>query len=143
MRYFDASAPVKRYVRENGSAAVHRLLSSDTPVMSRLSEVEVALALMRLAREGALMAAERDRALATFAADVEAVMVVELAQEITAGATELLRRHQLRAGDAIQLTSCLFLQGQVGETVPFVAFDRRLTEVARLEGLETRPASRR
>ena len=52
MRYFDASALVKRYVRENGNTAVRRLLSSDTPVMSRLSEVEVASALMRLARGG-------------------------------------------------------------------------------------------
>ena len=59
MRYFDASALVKRYVRENGSTAVRRLLSSDTPVMSRLSEVEVASALMRLAREGALRARSR------------------------------------------------------------------------------------
>ncbi len=143
MRYFDASALVKRYVRENGSTAVRRLLSSDTPVMSRLSEVEVASALMRLAREGALTAAERDRALATFAADVEAVTVVELTHVVTAGATKLLRRHQLRAGDAIQLASCLLIQEQISEALPFVAFDRRLTEVARLEGLEVQPAGRR
>ena len=44
MRYFDASALVKRYVREEGSAKVRRLISSDTPATSRLSEVEVASA---------------------------------------------------------------------------------------------------
>ena len=142
MRYFDASALVKRYVRENGSTAVRRLLSSDTPVMSRLSEVEVASALVRLAREGAVSAVECNRALVTFAADVEAVTVVELTREVAAGATELLKRHQLRAGDAIQLASCLFLQRQVGEAVPFVAFDKRLTGAARLEGLDTGGLSR-
>ena len=110
MRYFDASALVKRYVRENGSTAVRRLLSSDTPVMSRLSEVEVPSAVVRRAREGAFTTAERDRALDAFAADLEAITVVELTHEVTAGATDLLRRHQLRAGDAIQLASCLFLQ---------------------------------
>ena len=143
MRYFDASALVKRYVRENGSTAVRRLLSSDTPVMSRLSEVEVASALMRLAREGALTAAERDRALAAFAADLEAITVVELTHDVTAEAIGLLRRHQLRAGDAMQLASCLLMQQQISEALPFVAFDRRLTEVARLEGLEVQPAGRR
>ena len=143
MRYFDASALVKRYVRETGSTTVRRLLTLDAPVTSRLSEVEVASALVRRAREGAFTTAARDRALDRFAADLEAITVVELTQDVTKGARRLLRRHQLRAGDAIQLASCLFLQEQVGESVPFVAFDRRLTAVARLEGLEVRPAERR
>ena len=143
MRYFDASALVKRYVRETGSTTVRRLLTSNTPVTSRLSEVEVASALVRRAREGLLKTAERDRTLDAFAADLENITVVELTQDVTAGATRLLRRHQLRAGDAIQLASCLFLQEQVDDTVPFVAFDRRLTEAARLEGLAVQPAGRR
>ena len=57
MRYFDASALVKRYVRETGSTTVRRLLTLDAPVTSRLSEVEVASALVRRAREGAFTTA--------------------------------------------------------------------------------------
>ena len=87
MRYFDASALVKRYVRETGSTTVRRLLASNTPATSRLTEVEVASALVRLAQEGVFTTAERDRT--------------------------------------------------------FVAFDRRVTEAARLECLEIQPAGRR
>ena len=143
MRYFDASALVKRYVRETGSTTVRRLLASNTPATSRLSEVEVASALVHRAREGVFTTAERDRTLDAFAADLENITVVELTQDVTARATRLLGRHQLRAGDAIQLASCLFLQAQIDSTVPFVAFDRRLTEAARLEGLDIQPARRR
>jgi uncharacterized protein len=135
MQYFDASALVKRYVREKGSVKVRRLISSALPATSRLSEVEVASALARLARGGAFSVTERDRALAAVEVDFAAILVVELTPEIAARARTLLQRHPLRAGDAIQLASCLYLQEQLGEEVPLVAFDGRLTEAARREGL--------
>lgn len=135
MRYFDAGALVKRYVREQGSAKVRRLITSAAPATSRLSEVEVASALGRLAREGAFSVAERDRALAALDADLAAILVVELTAEITARARTLLQRYELRAGDAIQLASCLYLQEQLGEDVQLVAFDRRLAKAVRGEGL--------
>jgi predicted nucleic acid-binding protein len=135
MRYFDASALVKRYLREQGSAEVRRLLSSDTPATSRLSQVEIASALMRRAREGAYPATDRDRALAALEKDFASILVVELTPQIAAQAQQLLLRHELRAGDAIQLASGLFLQEQLSEPVPFVAFDGRLGEAARREGL--------
>jgi uncharacterized protein len=135
VRYFDASALVKRYVGAKGSVKVRRLISSALPATSRLSEVEVASALARLAREGAFSITERDRALAAVEVDFAAILVVELTPEIAARARTLLQRHQLRAGDAIQLASCLYLQEQLGEEVPMVAFDGRLTEAARREGL--------
>ena len=137
MRYFDASALVKRYVRERGSVKVRRLILSAVPATSRLSEVEVASALGRRAREGAFSVAERDRALAALETDFAAILVVELTAEITARARTLLQRHELRAGDAIQLASCLYLQEQLGEEVPIIAFDSRLTEAARREGVST------
>ena len=135
MRYFDASALVKRYVREQGGVKVGRLLLSDVPATSRLSEVEVASALGRRAREGAFSVAERDRALAALETDFAAILVVELTAELTARARNLLQRHPLRAGDAIQLASGLYLKEQLGEEVAFVAFDGRLTEAARREGV--------
>lgn len=134
MRYFDASALVERHVREEASARVRRLLASDMPATSRLSEVEVASALERRAREGAFSPAERDRAMAAFVADFPALVVVELTPAITARA-RTLQRHPLRAGDAVQIASCLFLQEQLGEPVTIVAFDDRLLMAARQEGL--------
>jgi predicted nucleic acid-binding protein len=135
IRYFDASALVKRYVREAGSSAVRRLLALGTPATSRLSEVEVASAIARRAREGAVAAPRRDRILAALKRDLPALAVVEMIPDITAEARVLLVRHPLRAGDAIQLASCLYLQRELREPVPLVAFDHRLSEAARAEGL--------
>ena len=135
MQYFDASALVKRYVREDASVRVRRLLRSDTPATSRLSEVEITSALERRAREGAFSPAERDRALAALVSDFAALVVVELTAEVTAKARVLLQRHALRAGDAVQLASCLYLQAQLGEPVTIVTFDERLLTAARQEGL--------
>ena len=134
-RYFDASALVKRYVRETGSSTVRRLLAGGTPATSRLSEVEVASAIARRAREGAFAAARRDRMLAALDRDLPALAVVEMIPDITAEARALLLRYPLRAGDAIQLASCLYLQRELRDPVPFVAFDQRLLEAARAEGL--------
>ena len=83
-RYFDASALVKRYVREAGSSTVRRLLASGTPATSRLSEVEVASAIARRAREGAFAASRRDRMTAALDDDLPALAVVEMIPEITA-----------------------------------------------------------
>ena len=136
MRYFDASALVKRYVRDKGSVKVRRLLSSDVPATSRLSAVEIASALMRRSREGAFSDEERNRACATLTADMAAMLVVELTPEIVTRAQALLQRHALRAGDAIQLASCLFLRAQLGEETSFVAYDERLASAARREGVK-------
>ena len=126
---------MKRYVREKGSVKVRRLISSDMPATSRLSEVEVASAVQRRAREGAFSTRARDRAIKALEADLPAMVVVELTPEIGAKARMLLERHALRAGDAIQLASCLYLREQLGQEVPIVVFDDRLISAARGEGL--------
>jgi len=133
MRYFDASALAKRYVREPGSVRVRRLLSSDTPATSRLSAVEIGSALMRRWREGLIGDADRDRALAAVERDLAAMLVVELAPVVVDRALSVLRRHALRASDAIQLASYLHLRDALGEEGTFVAFDERLVGAARKE----------
>ena len=134
-RYFDASALVKRYVREAGSTSVRRLLASGTAATSRLSEVEISSAIVRRAREAAFSREQRDRMLTALQHDLPALAIVELIPEVTAGARALLLRHPLRAGDAVQLASCLYLQRQLARPVPFVAFDGRLVTAARAERL--------
>jgi len=57
------SALAKRYLREKGSSLkVRRLLASALPVTSRYSAVEIASALARRAREGAISAEDGERA---------------------------------------------------------------------------------
>jgi len=126
---------VKRYVRETGSDRVRDWLAAGTAATSRLTEVEVASALMRRWREGSFGAAARDRALAALVADLEALTLVEVAPPVTSRARRLLERHPLRAGDAVQLASCLLLRDTTGGPIAFAAFDGRLNEAARAEGL--------
>lgn len=133
---------VKRYVREPGAVSVRRLLKADPGATSRLSEVEVASALVRRAREGAFTAEERDRALASLADDLATLIIVEFTTQITADARGLLLRHRLRAGDAVQLASCLYLQREMSQPLPFVAFDDRLNAAASHEGLRVVPLSK-
>jgi len=135
MRYFDASALTKRYVREPGSIKVRRLLSSDAAATSRLSLVEIASALMRRFREGVLSEAKRESALAMLNADLTAMLVVEVTPAIVTRAQALLRRHPLRAGDAVQLASCLALRDELEASITLVAFDDRLSAAARKEML--------
>jgi predicted nucleic acid-binding protein len=126
---------VKRYVEEPGSRTVRRLLASGPAATSRLSEVEVASALARRCREGTLLRRERDRALSALRTDVAALWVVELMPEVAQASVALLARHPLRTGDGVQLASCLYLRLQIAEDVSLLAYDARLNEAARAEGV--------
>jgi len=133
MVYFDASALAKRYVREKGSLKVRRLLASTLPATSRYSAVEVASALARRVRERAISSRDNERALTALGEDLTAMLVVELTPEIVTRAQALLQRHSLRAGDAVQLASCLQLRDELEEPITLVAFDDRLAAAARKE----------
>lgn len=133
MRYFDASALAKRYVREKGSVKIRRLLSSELAATSRYSAVEIASALARRTREGAVSHEDRERTLAALRTDLSAMLIVELTVEVVNRAQELLQRHPLRAGDAVQLASCLHLREELEDAVSLVAFDERLVAAARKE----------
>jgi predicted nucleic acid-binding protein len=125
---------VKRYVNEAGSRLVRDILDSHAVVTSRLSEVEIASALARRCREGSLARRDLDRALAALRADMASIAVVELSGEVTQTATALLARHPLRAGDSVQIASCLYLRRHI-EAVRLLAYDARLNAAARAEGL--------
>jgi len=87
-RYFDASALAKRYVHETGSQQMERLLLESRSVTSRFTQVEVASALARRAREGAVTIRKRDRALEALEQDMAIFYIVELNSEVTAQAVK-------------------------------------------------------
>ncbi len=134
--YLDASALAKNYVEEPGSAAVRNLLRQTLPATSRLTAVEVASALARRCREGVLEPADRDQLVQDLSEDLTVLYVVELVSEVVAKARALLLQHALRAADAVQLASCLVLQEKVDRPMIFAAYDQRLLEAARQQGLQ-------
>lgn len=127
---------MKRYVEEDRSRALREVFQVGGPVaISRLSVAEVASALCRRCRDGDLLPAERDVVLDALALDVSMFHVVELTDDVTRESIELLRRYPLRAGDAVQLASCVVLARELGTEPRFVAFDESLSRAARSEGL--------
>jgi predicted nucleic acid-binding protein len=143
VRFFDASALVKRYVRERDSTRVRRLLSAGDIGVCRLSEVEVVSALARLAREGAISVARRDAAGTAFVGDLAAWVIIELHPDVTRAARRLVLQHGLRTGDGLQLAAALVLQEALGPIEEFVAYDSHLLEAARAEQLMVRSRLRR
>jgi uncharacterized protein len=135
MRYFDASALVKRYVRERESTQVSALLEDGVGVVSRLSEAEVSSALARRHRDGSIATADYVRAVAALRSDFTMLTVVELKPPVVARVHSLLRDHHLRAADALQLACCLAVGERIGASLEFVCFDDRLSRAARAEGL--------
>lgn len=141
MLFVDASALVKRYVRERHSVHVRRLVAAGPIAISRLSEVEVPSALSRLVRDRRLSQRSRDRATAAFVTDVASWHVVEITADVTAVARMLVHRYDLRAGDAIQLASAIWLR-QALPLSGLLAFDTRLVTAAHAEQFPM-PAPRR
>jgi predicted nucleic acid-binding protein len=68
---------------------------------------------------------------------LNALYVVEFSAPVARLCQQLLIRRALRAGDAIQLASCIHLQEQAGQPVEFVAYDQRLAGAAAAEGLKS------
>lgn len=137
MRFFDASALVKRYVREPESSHVGSLLDEGGAIVSRLCEAEVSSALARRHRDGSIVTADYVRAISALRSDLSTLNVVEVSASVVSKVHSLLRDHPLRAADALQLASCLEIGERIGEKPDFVCFDERLNRAAAAEGLRS------
>jgi predicted nucleic acid-binding protein len=97
--------------------------------------VEIASALARRCREGTLSRRDLERVLSVLRADLGSIPLVELLAEVSRSAVTLLARHPLRASDSVQLASCLHLRRHATDDVHLLAYDARLNNAARAEGL--------
>ena len=138
MIYFlDASALVKRYIREPGSAAVRSLLRRRrTLAVSAVSAVEVPSALWRRARLGDLSTELARRFADQLPFDLEAMDVVEVRAPVLELAAQLVEQHPLRADDAIQLASALRLAREARLALTFACSDGPLRDAATAEGIK-------
>jgi len=134
--YLDTSALVKLYVKETGSAAVRAACDrSEALATSRLSYVEAHAAAARRAREGDLSQKATARFAENLERDWQDYAIVEVSEVVCRLAVELAGRHPLRAADALQLASALFLRESARQSILFLCFDERLVAAAKEEGL--------
>jgi predicted nucleic acid-binding protein len=137
MRFWDSSALVPLLVEEKETRELLDLYREDDSVIAWwASDVECASAIGRLERGGALPpagATEAFRRLAAFAASWHRIEPTDVVRET---AKRLLRTHDLRAGDGLQLAAAIAAAENRPPTLGFVCRDERLALAAEREGFE-------
>ncbi|MHB8783001.1 MAG: type II toxin-antitoxin system VapC family toxin [Desulfobacteria bacterium] len=153
MIYLDSSALVKRYVAEDGSDAVDRLLV-DHPyaAASRLAYPEILSALNRKHRAREFSARFLGKMIAAFESDWGKLFILEFDEELLPIIKQAIRKHAIRGADAVHLASAMWLRSVLKEDVIFVCADAKLLGAARAErllafdpaqGVDPPPPSRR
>ena len=138
--YVDASALVKRYVTEVGSADVIALTTGAAAVATALvTRAEIAAALARAVRVGVLDDVNGRRAQRRFSREWPDLMRVPVTETLVARAEALAWAHGLRGYDAVQLASALTWQDALGQEIVLATFDRQLWEGAPQAGLRAWP----
>lgn len=123
-------------VWESTSDQVRNLLRADPEMVVWWgTEVEVSSALARLERSDQLDREETELALEQLARLAALWKEVAPVDALRPAAKQLLRRHKLRAPDALQLTSALSFQAEDDGDLAFVSLDDDLVAAARGEGL--------
>lgn len=138
--YADASALVKRYVTEAGSAEVIALTTGAEGVATALvTRAEVAAAFARAVRVGLLDDVGGRRAQRRFSREWPDLMRVPVTETLVARAEALAWAHGLRSYDAVQLASAMTWQDALGQEIVLATFDRQLWDGARDSGLRVWP----
>ena len=141
--FLDTSALVKRYVPETGSNWIQLITdvaSNNDLAISQITWVEVYSAFARRQREGSLSAGELDILLQKFRNEFDTqYRVIEVDPALIESAGQLVIQYLLRAYDAVQLASGLYVQSvltSMPETqLIFVSADNRLLNIAQSAGL--------
>lgn len=144
--YFDASALVKYYVTEPGSAWVRQLIeernqetgqTSHGILVAEITRVEVAAGLAVTERVGRIRKSERDREYSRFTSQlIHRYAVIPLITGDLEMAAGLTQHHPLKAYDAVQLAVALrYHRILAAHQLTFVSGDNTLLSAARAEGL--------
>lgn len=135
MKFWDSSAVVPLLVPETMSRSLQRLYEADAEMFAWwATEIECTSAIARRQRLRQLredVVADALRRLSVLRAGWHEV---EPGDEVRESAKRLLRVHDLRTADALQLAAALFVAEGRPSTLEFVALDDRLLAAARREG---------
>jgi predicted nucleic acid-binding protein len=140
MRFWDSSALVPLLVAQASSVAADKWLAEDGAIaVWTITSVELASAVMRLAREGAIDDDAANQAEVRIDELLASCHTIVDTEAVKAQARRLLRVHALRAADALQLGAAWeWAAGRPPDRV-FHTFDGRLALAARREGFRVIP----
>lgn len=139
--FVDTSALAKRYIPEVGTSWVTKWIepqANNIIVVSSITSVEMVSVLMRREREGSVSATDRTRLQNDFLFHVQKqYVVVAVSKEVLVEARRLLVSYPLRALDALQLASILYIKQSTDFQPTFISADTRLLDAAAAEGFTT------
>jgi uncharacterized protein len=137
MRYWDSSAIVPLLVGEPEHAAARAAFERDSDVATWwASSVECVSAIARRDREGSLTPEHVAIALHRLDELAAAWQEVEPTDRVRRVAVRILRVHELRAADALQLAAAITAAEDQPRALPLVSYDQRLALAAQREGFE-------
>ncbi len=134
--YLDASALVKRYITETGSAEINDLIAHAESIgMAIISRAEVSATFAKLVRMQTLQHKAALALLQDFRNDWQDWVRFQLTESLVARADTLAWEHGLRGYDAVHLAAALVWQEALSEPVTLATFDEQLWRAAEREGL--------
>jgi predicted nucleic acid-binding protein len=138
--YLDSSALAKRYLSEEGSVEVEKLLVGAERVgTSIVSRVEVVAALGRARRQKLLDDQPAARLRTLFAGHWPSLVRLSLSETTVQRADGLAWELGLRGYDAVHLASALAWREAIMDSPVFATFDKALAKAARTQGFDVWP----
>lgn len=139
--YLDASALVKRYIREKASQDVNAWIDAAEMVVTGLiTRVEVAAAIARAGRMKLITPDETLAALRQFRSEWESFHRLPITENTVIRGDTLAVEHNLRGYDATHLACALIWQETLGAPITMASFDSQLIEAARAVQMAYLPA---
>ncbi len=138
--YLDASAWVKRYYLERGTAWIQVLFdAAPTVACASLGLVEVMATLARKHKAAEIDNAAFEQKVQELKDDWASFVQIHFTAQVVHGSQEIAKHQALRGADAIHLASALLLASrfvEVDDRLIFVASDHELNKAALSSGLE-------
>ncbi len=129
----DSSSLAKRYVLEEGSEILNRILQSASQLALCIILVpEIISGLNRRLREQILLASDYRKVKKQLLEDVRDATVLQVTPAVISSSVKLLEKNVLRAMDALHVACALEWQAEL-----FVTSDRRQLMAAKNSGLRT------
>jgi predicted nucleic acid-binding protein len=137
MKFWDSSAIVPLLVEQAATVDMQALAAADPLLLVWWSTaVECGSALARLEREAALDAPSAASAFSRLAQLAAGWQEVEAGDLVRETAIRLLRVHNLRAADSLQLAAAFVAAEGRPSTLEFITLDDRLALAAQKEGFD-------
>lgn len=141
MRLWDTSALLSLLLGQEATATLKELLAADRAlVLWWGTKVEAVSAVSRLRRARRLDEPSAARVLKEIESLTSAAHEVQPTEEVRNTACRVLRVHELRAADALQLAAAVVWTEQQPLGAGFVCLDQRLRQAAAREGFDILPA---